>query len=290
MAIITLDGFDFIDDLNGNPEAMIVKGESLIDEINYIKNKNIKSIYLTYFKSKKIENLEFLKEIKVIEKVNFNDLEFEYTELYHLKNLKNITLSIKNKSQHLDFSKFPNLEILSIDWYNNFPDLSKNDNLKELSVWKFKPKSKSLAELSLPKSLEKLQITESNILSLEGLELNNLREFEGHYCNALETVKGIKKFSKNLNVLILDYCRKLTSYEDLKFAENIEKLILGNSGDIPNLLWLKNLKKVKHFTFVNTKLIDGDTSPCFGIDYIGFKNQKHYNYKEEDIKNNKSPI
>lgn len=290
MAIINKDGFDFIDDINGNAEAMIVTGESLIDEIDYIKHKRIKSIYLTYFKSKKIDNLDFLKELNFIEKVNFNDLDIEYTGLYHLENLNNITLSVKNKSQHLDYSKFYKLEILSIDWYNNFPDLSKNENLKELSIWKFKPKSKSLAELSLPNNLKKLHITESNILSLEGLELDNLKEFEGHYCNTLETVKGIKNFSKNLNVLILDYCKKLNSYEDIKFAENIQKLILGNSGDIQNLNWLKNLKKVNHFTFVNTKLTDGDTSPCFGIDYIGFKNQKHYNYKEEDIKNNKSLI
>jgi hypothetical protein len=53
MAIINKDGFDFIDDINGNAEAMIVTGESLIDEIDYIKHKRIKSIYLTYFKSKK---------------------------------------------------------------------------------------------------------------------------------------------------------------------------------------------------------------------------------------------
>jgi hypothetical protein len=190
----------------------------------------------------------------------------------------------------LDYSKFSKLEILSIDWYNNFPDLSKNENLKELSVWKFRPKSKGLAELSLPKSLEKLHITESNILSLAGLELNNLREFEGHYCNALETVRGIDNFSNSLNVLILDYCRKLTSYEDLRYAKNLNKLILGDCGDIQNIKWLKDLKNMKHFSFWNTKLIDGDTSPCIGIDYVSFKNQKHYNYKKEDLKNNKDSI
>jgi hypothetical protein len=290
MAIITLDGFDFIDDINGNAEAMIVKGDSLVDEINYLKSKNIKSIYLTYFKSKKIDNLEFLKELTFIEKVNFNDLDIGYTELYFLKNLKNITLSIKNKSQHLDFSRFPKLEILSIDWYNEFSDLSKNKNLKELSIWKFKPKTKSLAELSLPDGLEKLQISDSNILSLEGLKLNNLREFEVHYCNSLKTLNGIDKFSNKLNILILDHCRKLTSYEDLRFAGNLRKLILSDSGDIPNIHWLKDLKNIKHFSFWNTKLIDGDTSPCFGIDYITFKNQKHYNYKEEEFRIKKRPI
>jgi hypothetical protein len=283
MAIIEKDGYKFFDGFYGDLVFDLDEFE-VSKKIDYIIKNKIKNISI----SSRLVNLNFLKEIDFVEEIYFGTLkETEYLKLYQLINLKKIIISIEKGKPNLDYSKFPKLEVLSIDWYNNFPDLSKNDNLKELSVWKFKPKSKSLAELSLPENLEKLQITESNILSLEGLELNDLREFEGHYCNALETVKGIEKFSKNLNVIILDYCRKLTSYEDLKFAENIEKLILGNSGDIANLLWLKNLKKIKHFTFVNTKLTDGDTSPCFGIDYIGFKNQKHYNYKEEDIKNNK---
>ncbi|RIW11879.1 hypothetical protein D0X99_20175, partial [Algoriphagus lacus] len=106
MGIITLDGFDFIQDLNGDPDAFIVKGESLIDEIEYIKLKNIKSIYLTYFKSKNIKNLDFLNQVPFVEKVNLNGLEVDYLGLYHLKSLKSITLSVINKNQHLDFSYF----------------------------------------------------------------------------------------------------------------------------------------------------------------------------------------
>lgn len=135
--------------------------------------------------------------------------------------------------------------------------------------------------MSLPKSIERLKITQSNILSLQGLELDNLKEFEGHYCSSLVTVHGIEKFSKNLNILILDYCRKLKDYEELGQVYNLKKLILGDCGDIPNLQWLQNLKKLKHFSFWNTKLIDGDTSPCICIDYVSFKNAKHYNFKEE---------
>jgi hypothetical protein len=282
MAEFIKDGFSFFDGFFGEPVFNF--SDLAHDKISYLLANRIKNVSI----DNSIIECDFLEKLDFIEEIYISD-SICLKGIYHLKNLKRIVINIENKKDLIDFSCFPKLEILSIDWYNNFPDLSKNENLKELSVWKFKPKSKSLAELSLPKNLEKLHITESNILSLEGLELDNLKEFEGHYCNALETVKGIRNFSKNLNVLILDYCRKLTSYEDLKFAKNVEKLILGNSGDIPNLKWLKNLKKVKHFTFVNTKITDGDTSPCFGIDYIGFKNQKHYNYKEEDIKNNKSP-
>lgn len=281
MGIINLDGFDFIINTKNGALTMIVTGENSIDEINYIQNKNIKSIYLTFFKSKKINDLEFLKELKFIEEVNLNDLNIDYSGLYQINSLKKITLDVKNKYQQLDFSYFPKLEYLSVDWYQNFPDLSKNENLKELSIWKFKPKSKSFAELSLPKNLEKLTFTQSNIISLEGLELHNLKQFEGHYCSALESVKGIDQFCNNLNILILDYCKKLTTYEDLKHAVYINKIILGDCGDMQNLKWLKELKQMNHISFWNTNIVDGDITPCIGIDYVAFNNKRHYNLKEE---------
>lgn len=286
MGIITLDGFDFIQDLNGDPDAFIVKGESLIDEIEYIKLKNIKSIYLTYFKSKNIKNLDFLNQVPFVEKVNLNGLEVDYLGLYHLKSLKSITLSVINKNQHLDFSYFSELETLSIDWYKDFPSLSKNSNLKELFIWKFKPKSKSLRDLSLPTKIEKIHISDSNIYNLEGLELSELKEFEAHYCNALESVNGITGFSNNLIKVVFDNCKKLKYYEGLRFALNIEVLIMTNCGDIPSLFWLNDLKKLKLLNFFNTKLVDGDTSFCLPIDEVIFKNQNYYNFKQVDFDRN----
>ncbi len=286
MSILNINGFDFYTDLQGKAETFIVKGENLPLELNFIKQNKIRSIAINYFDSKFINDLKFLTEIKFIEDLTILDFDFSYHDIYLLENLKTLNLSIKSKNQKLDYSKFPMLEILSIDWYNGFPDLSKNSHLKELAIWKFKPKSKDFSELILPPYLQKLHITESNILNLKGLEQSNLKEFEAHYCNSLKTLDGIDKFKENLKVLILDYCRKLNNYEDLKHAINLEKLILGDCGDLPSINWLKELKKLKHFSFYNTKLLDGDTSPCFGIEYVSFKNQKNYNYKKEDFKIN----
>ncbi len=281
MAEFIKDGFSFFDGFFGEPVFNICDLDQ--GKITYLLASRIKNVSI----DKTLINCDFLEKLDFIEEIYISD-SICLKGMYHLKNLKRIVMNIENKNCLIDFSCFQKLEVLSIDWYNNFADLSKNENLKELSIWKFKPKSKSLAELSLPKNLEKLYITESNILSLEGLVHDNLKEFEGHYCNALETVKGIENFSKNLNVLILEYCRKLTSYEDLSYSKSLKKLILCNCGDIPNIKWLKDLIRIKHFSFWNTKLIDGDTSPCFGIDYVSFRDLKHYNYKEEDINNKES--
>lgn len=285
MAIIKKDGFEFIDDINGNPEAFVLKGIFIEREIEYIIKNKIKSLYLNFFDSKGINNLDFLERISFIEKININDLDIDYSGLYHLKNLEYAIICVKNKKQYLDYSEFKHLKYLSIDWYSQFPNLAKNEKLKELVIWKFKPKSKSFIELNLPKELENLEVTESNILSIEGLNLHNLKKIEAHYCNSLNSLRGIKNISLNLNAIILDNCKKLTNYNDLGDCKKLEKIILSNCGEIPSLKWLKELKRVKHFSFWNTRLYDGNTNPCFGIDYVSFKNAKHYNHKEEEFDN-----
>lgn len=284
MAIFEKDGFEFIDDIYGDSGALIVKGENLTNEIKYINDNNIKSVYVTFFKSKGIVNFDFLKEVKLIEKVNINDVDVDYTGLYNLNNLKVAILSIKNKKQHLDYSKFKHLESLSIDWYTKFPDLTNNKELKELVIWKFKPTSKRLSELKLPSDLENLQLSESNILNFNGIFLANLKRIECHYCSSLESLEGIKGLSTSLNTIILDYCKKLSDYSDIATCKQLKKIILGDCGDISTLNWLESLKNVNHFSFWNTRLIDGNTNPCFGIDYVSFKNAEHYNHKIEEFK------
>jgi len=283
MAIVNKDGFEFYSDIKGDPDYFLFKGVDLNVELEYVKRENIKSVAFDFFYSKEIRNLDFLENLKQIEKVSLDDVDFNFNGLYYLHLLKDLSITIKNKDQHLDFSKFLNIKRLSINWYINFPNLTKNTKLKELKIWKFRPKSKSLSALRLPQEIEILKISETNILNLEGLEVSNLREFEGYYCNSLVSLKGIDKFSKTLNVLVLDYCRKLTFYNSLENLVNLEKLIIGDCGDIPDIQWINNLKRINHFSFWNTKLLDGDTSPCLGIEYVSFKNQKYFNYKLEDI-------
>jgi hypothetical protein len=284
MAIIEKDGFEFYDDIIGNPEAFILKGIDISNEIKYLKEQKIKSIALARFESNSITDLDFLKEISFIEKISIDNESIDCAGLYYLDNLKQLMISVKNKKQFLDYSKFKKLENLSIDWYSKFPDLSQNDKLTELTIWKFKPKSKSFSDLKLPNGLENFEITESNITNLKGLDLPNLRKFEAHYSSTLESVEGIKKISPNLKILIIDFCKKLNKYDELQECLKLEKIILGNCGQIATLKWLKYLKNLSHFSFWNTKLVDGDTSPCFGVEYVNFKNEKHYNHKVEEFK------
>ena len=228
MAYIKKDGFDFLCDINGNAEYFVLKGISLNEELEYIKRNQVISIYLTYSDSKAVKNLDFLKEINFIEKINLNELEIDYSGLYALKNLKYAILSVKSKKQHLDYARFKNLEYLSVDWYEPFPNLQNNTNLKCLVIWKFRPKSKSFINLELPEFLNSLEITESNITDLSGLSLTNLKKFEAHYCNSIQSLSGLENFGSNLEIIILDHCKKVDNFKAILSCSKLRKLIFCN--------------------------------------------------------------
>ena len=42
-------------------------------------------------------------------------------------------------------------------------------------------------------------------------------------------------------------------------------------------------ERIKNVDFFRNKHLDGDLSYCFGIDYVYFKNSKHYNHRVEDF-------
>lgn len=279
MATFNKDGFTFFNGFFGEP-VLNFDNIEINNKIDYIKSNNLKNISL----DNSLTDFSFIKEINFIEEVYLN-ANLNVEDLYHLKDLKRLIVNIEKGEPNIQYSKFRSLEYLSIDWYSKFPDLSNNHKLKALVIWKFKPKSKSLSELRLPENLENLEITEANINNIEGINLTNLKKFEMNYCNALKSLEGIKNIGSSLEVLILENCKKLAQYDDIEHCKLLEKIILTNCGDIPSLKWLSMLKKIKHFSFWNTKLTDGDTSPCFGIDYVAFMNAKHYNHKETEFKN-----
>ena len=283
MGYIQKDGFDFVEDLKGNPEFFLLKGINLDKELSYITQNRITALYLTYFESAAIVDLDFLADIPFIEKININDLDVDYSGIYFLTDLKVAILSVKNKKQHLDYTKFKKIELLSIDWYKDFPDLSEMKKLRELYIWKFKPKSNSFSELLLPKYLDLLHVTDTNIESMIGLQNLHIRQLEVYFGSKLVSLKGLEDLSEYLDTLVLDNCKKIKYFEPLSKCVKMKKMILTKCGEIQTLRWLQEMKNLKMFTFSGTNIIDGNLSFCFGIDYVYFKNAKHYNHRVEEF-------
>lgn len=287
MATLQKDGYTFYEGFFGEPVLGFNKEDDLNSKIKYVLENKIKRVSF----DSSIESFDFLSDIDFIEEVYLSKCNTkDYSKIHEISNLKRLVVNLDRGEPNLDYTKFKHLEYLSIDWYSNFPDLSQNYKLKDLLIWKFKPKQKSFNVLSLPVNLEYLHVTESNVLNLEGIvNVPNIKHIECHYCGKIESLKGVSNLSGNLEVLVLDYCKKLIDYEELKECVGLNKLVLGDCGPIPNLKWLSALSSLSHFSFWNTELLDGDTNPCFGIDYISFKNRRNYNHKIEEFRK-KSPV
>jgi hypothetical protein len=283
MAIIIIDGFEFYEGsyLDKNPyknPIFNLTEPDIENKIKYLIENKIKKVSI----STNFRELEFLNEMSFIEYITIGN-SFYLDKLTILKNLKHLSINNGNRNLNLDLSKLITLEFFSIDWVNKFPNLKSNIFLKELEIWKFKPKSKSIIGILLPKSLENFHITETNIINFEGLEETNLNKLEAYYCNNLTSLKGLSAVKSTLKTVQIENAKNLKDFDDLWACENIERLILVNCGIIPTLNKLKNLKNLKMFTFNKTTVEDGNLAPLKNIDYIYFKNEKHYNMKLKDF-------
>jgi hypothetical protein len=77
MAYIQQDGFNFLAGLNGEPESFVLTGKYIEDEIKYLIENKINSIYLNQFDSKEIQNLDFLKKTPFVKQINIDGLDVQ---------------------------------------------------------------------------------------------------------------------------------------------------------------------------------------------------------------------
>jgi len=281
-AITVVNGQRYFHQTFGS-KLIVLEKEKLNRNISYIQKNLIKSIFISQDYLGKESNLDFFKDIPFIEDLIIQENNYDYNPLYNLKNLKWFSNYVKNKKQRLDFSQFTELIRIDTDWYDNISSFEKNTKMETIILNKFKPKSQLLNEVKLPKNLTGLSLIQSNITNVDGINLPNLKQLQLLYCNKMLSLKGIENMSNELRTVIIENCTKLNDYSQIENARQLENLVIGSSGAIPNLNWLKELNKVKHFSFWGTKLIDGDLSNCFGIDNVTFMNSKHYNFKEKDF-------
>jgi len=286
MKVDIIDGFKILNDV-GREHTLIIESDRLEDCMRYAIEKKITKIYLQKTFGFKLPNVIFFKEYNFFTEVSvIKDLtEIDMSGVKFLKKLVRMTLS--NENQGLDFGNFPELEEASFDWNNKIIDLSQCKKLKKLVLWKYKPKSQGFKELGGLGKVTSLKVTQSNIISLSGLEeLPHLENFEAYYSSKLEDLNGIDAIRLSLRSLILEKCKKLHDYEDaLSSLTSLQKLILGDCGPLRNLEFVSKLSKLTFFSFVGTDVGDGDLSWLlkrkFG--YIGFDDKRHYSHKMKEV-------
>lgn len=258
------------------------------DDLITARNNQISNIVFTskgeyQFEKKDIDFVrDFANIIKSISITTYNN--FNYSAIHYLTNLKEISIGVlASDNQEIDFINFHRLEKLNFDWRKKAKNLNKLHNLKELLISKYK--KENLSEFSELTKLEILFVWKSAIENLEGGDnLSSVNRLSLYGNRNLTTLKGIEQL-KNLTKLEIDGCKSINSIEEISSLENLEVLKIDNCGDIESLKPIQHLKKLKELTFAeSTNILDGDLSPCIGIQNVGFMKRKHYSHTYEELK------
>lgn len=258
---------------------------SLDDHIELINNLKLEKAVIIANNISFIEKCPSLKHLKIIPTDDCGD-GFDYSPLYDMARLKSsscITIYGKNEeySTTVDFSRINGIEDIGVSNCNHL-NYSGITTLKSLGLSNFKEDDLKNAFSSV--DLDTLMIIQSKLKTLDGIQKSRkIQCLYLYYNRALRDISALKEAKQTLRALRIENCPRIDDFSVLGELENLELLELSGSNELPNLSFIKKMKKLKSFIFsMNVK--DGDLSPCLSLSYVrSKKNRKHFNLKDSDL-------
>jgi hypothetical protein len=229
-----------------------------------------------------LHDLSFLEDFPLLLYLEVADVKRVNTrQLDCLGNLRGLRL--ESPGAGIDFACFPNLEIYSGNWHVDNDNLKACRDLRRLHLWHFSPRSQDLSALRDMTRLEELEITQTTINSLSGVEtLEDLRFLKVAYAPKLESLNALEGHNLQLRELDLRKAKKIASYNPIASLSYLRLLRLSDCAPMQNLKWLAGMKRLDFFAFVDTDVADGNLAPLLGLPelrYVGTADRRHYNYK-----------
>jgi protein phosphatase 1 regulatory subunit 7 len=275
-----IDGFQFFERFS---DLELIVEENRIDEYaDYINKKNIKhvSIALEEYRRK---DIDFIRKCTGIEHLDLlSPLINDYSPVYDLEHLK--VLRLDYPVVKIDLAQIPTLEELYVNRHQNILNLASCKNLRKLSNAFYNPPNNNFEELASLSNLVEINVYRSNIRSFNGIgNLHQLAKMFIYNFPNLHCLDELEKISDSLVVLDFEACKRIENYEYVTCLKKLKVLKFDNCGNIPNIQFIKQMPNLKAFVFVDSNIVDGDLSPCVGLEYVGFINKRHYSHKFEDF-------
>lgn len=195
-----------------------------------------------------------------IYKINFSSIRKKDESLiYCTTNIEELSLASSDFFP-VDFLGFKNLKKLGYIWLKGTSGLENLSLIEYIFLLKYKADDMSL--FSNYKLLKRLRLSQSSILSLNGIEnLKELKDLTLAYCRNLE---DLSTFKGNPNVEILDItsCKKLDVNILPNYFPNVHTLTIESQGEIATIEpLLKGFSKLKQIKAIeNTKILDAKTN------------------------------
>nr|WP_240633604.1 hypothetical protein [Planomicrobium okeanokoites] len=259
--------------------TVLIGKHNVRESIHYIQTHQIKSAEVTY--SYEESQIDFLSECPSIESFSLEGPNVKnLSGVYHLKALKAFAINDTAPSLAIDFNQLTTLEEIYGTMPSKVVAIGSLIHLKKMQIWGYKPKGKNLKEFTDLKALEDLELISSNIISLDGIQgLKNLSRLALFRMRALTDIDAIQHLSKNLTDLEIESAKNIQDFSAIGKVQSLERLGLNNCGTIPSIRFIKQLPHLRSMRFWDTYVVDGDVSPCIGLEYTYFTNKKHYSHR-----------
>ena len=277
-------------------------------EENAIKievGKHSVSDYVSYINEHKIEqaviimpDIHFLLECPTLKylKIGMPSTQvgdFDFSPLYKMPEVKSLQINSSVCSYNLldvdeipqtDYSRIKGLQKLSLTAHRGALNFDSLDTLKSLTVGCYANKSKNLRGLFSSKQLDTLSLLECKEHSMDGIEVSEKMQYLYiSYNRSLRDINALRKVKHSLKALQIHNCPKIEDFSVLEELVNLESLMIIGNNKLPNLQFLKKLKKLTRFVF-DVSVEDGDLTPCMDINHVVcHRHKRHYNVKSKDL-------
>jgi hypothetical protein len=261
-------------------ESVSISADYIKDSVDYINEHGIKKVSIDY----NLDHLDFLSECPELESISIGEENLkDATGLYHLKNIKSLSVNDTRPSLVIDFEKLPSLEVFWGKLPNKATGVETLANLKEMRLWSYKPKTQNLEAFSKLRNLKSLELIQSAITSLKGAEgLTSLEKLGLYYLRTFNDLKAVKYLSKTLRVLEIENCKKISEFTPIGELKGLEELRMMDCGEIESIQFVHQLHKLRMLAFSGTTIMDGDLSLCEEIEHVYFTQKKHYTHRLQE--------
>ena len=228
------------------------------------------------------KDLAFLRELESLQGVVMPFPEtYDCSELVGLKSIRFLTLGPKKTV--MDYSLFPSLVDLRINW--NARDRLPKDfqPLESLYIKGYSPKSKDLNMLPSFKYLEFLELVQGSFEKLDGIErILALKQAQFSYCTKLIDIRALR--GSCLELVDFEKCKKVNDLNPLTGCQRLKTIRLGGIGNLQSISFLNACPVIEEFRFVDIDVVDGDMSPLLRLKKVGFIGKRHYSHTQEEVR------
>lgn len=235
-----------------------------------------------------LNNIAFLKDFTFLKGIEIGLEGYGINPLYECCELNEIRIQGSFVGT-IDFSRFPKLKKVFIDWENaGVETLFNSPKLESVSIVKYNGLSLSNFE-ALP-NLKELVLYEPKVISLNGIgNLKYLEKLEIYTAKKLQDLGDIENV-QTLKKLFLFGVKNVSDLTSIMYLKNLRVLNLDNLGKTSTIRFLETLKNLEEcYLTESTNVVDGDLSVLanlranHNLKKVIFTNRNHYSHTREQL-------